>query len=275
MKTNRSLMNGLVACGLVLAMTSALSAQTAIQSPAKVVRIRGHARYSAGAMGWRPLSVGDLIKPGATIQTSDEKGAYVDLVLYGGEASLATGPSPLMMTPADYNPATPPTFLGYHPSAVQNVVRVFANTALGVDKLSSTDTGAGAVTETQLDLKAGHIFASVKKMSAGSKYEVKIPNGVAGIRGTTMELFSEGVIKVGEGAALLAYVNGSGQVTTENVPGGMQFDARTGVLAPLPTIEESYLKDLGRDAAFFAAFGANAIISPDFTVSRPVSQNTP
>jgi len=275
MKKNRSLSNGLIACGLALAMASTLTAQTAIQSAAKVVRIRGSARYSTGSMGWRPLSVGDQIKPGTTIQTSNEKGAYVDLVLDGGEGNLATGPSPTMMTPADFNPATPPTFLGYHPSASQNVIRIFANTALGVDKLSATDTGAGTVTETELDLKVGHIFTSVKKMSAGSKYEVKIPNGVAGIRGTTMELFSEGIIKVGSGAAVLAYVNGSGQVSTENVSGGEQFDARTGTLTSLPARDESYLKDLEKDLGFLAPIGTTAIVTPDYTVSRPVSQNAP
>jgi len=275
MKTNRSLLNGLAACGLALAMTSTLTAQTAIQNAARVVRIRGTARYSTGSMGWRPLSVGDLVKPGTTIQTSNAKGAYVDLVLEGGEGTLAAGPSPMMMTPADFNPSTPPTYVGYHPSSPQNVVRIFANTALGVDKLSATDTGAGTVSETELDLKVGHIFTNVKKMTAGSKYEVKIPNGVAGIRGTTMELFSEGVIKIGAGAAVLAYVNGSGQVATENVSAGEQFDARTGTLTSLPVTDESYLKDMARELSFMTPIGTAAIISPDFTVSRPVSQNTP
>ena len=71
-------------------------------------------------------------------------------------------------------------------AAEQNIVRMWENTLLGVDKLTFTQTGADVVTETQLDLKAGHIFGMVKKMSAASKYEVKIPNGVAGIRGTAV-----------------------------------------------------------------------------------------
>ena len=60
------------------------------------------------------------------------------------------------------------------------------NSALGIDKLTSMDTGSDSVTETQLDLKAGHIMGSVKKLSAASKYEVKIPNGVAGIAARCM-----------------------------------------------------------------------------------------
>ena len=79
------------------------------------------------------------------------------------------------------------------------MVRIWENTLLGIDKLTETQTGADVVTETQLDLKAGHIFGTVKKMSAASKYEVKIPNGVAGIRGTVYDISAEGVVKVSVG----------------------------------------------------------------------------
>jgi len=56
----------------------------------------------------------------------------------------------------------------YQPAAEQNMVRIWENSRLGLDKLTSTETGANVVTETQLDLQAGHIFGSVKKMSAAS-----------------------------------------------------------------------------------------------------------
>lgn len=269
-------MNGMLASAIALAMASTLTAQTATQSAAKVVRIRGSARYSMGTVGWRPLNVGDLVKPGMTIQTSNEKGAYVDLVLDSTEGSWTpTGPRTMNSAPADYNPATPPSFIGYHPSAAQNVIRIFANTALGFDKLGVTETGAGTVTDTELDLKVGHIFANVKKMSAGSKYEVKIPNGVAGIRGTTVELFSEGVIKVGSGSAMMAYVNGGGQVATEGVGAGQEFDSRTGALTTLNSTDMGFLDALARATSFFPGIGEAAIISPDFTVCKTGSQNTP
>jgi hypothetical protein len=90
------------------------------------------------------------------------------------------------------------------------------------------------VTETQLDLKAGHIFGSVKKMSAASKYEVKIPNGVAGVRGTVYDISAEGLIKVLSGSVVLAYVGPDGTVVTQVVGEAQQFDARTGVLSGLP-----------------------------------------
>ena len=96
------------------------------------------------------------------------------------------------------------------------------------------ETGADVVTETQLDLKAGRIFGSVKKMSAASKYEVKIPNGVAGIRGTIFEITAEGIIRVASGSVVLAFVGADGTVTTQEVLTGQEFDARTLKISPLP-----------------------------------------
>ena len=48
MKETRSLLNSLVACGVALAMVSTLAAQTVNQGSAKVVRLKGAARYADG-----------------------------------------------------------------------------------------------------------------------------------------------------------------------------------------------------------------------------------
>jgi hypothetical protein len=71
-------------------------------------------------------------------------------------------------------------------------------------------------------------------MSAASKYEVKIPNGVAGIRGTVFDISAEGVIKILSGSAVLAFVGPNGAVVTQVINGLQQFDIRTGALSPLP-----------------------------------------
>ena len=122
------------------------------------------------------------------------------------------------------------------------MVRMWENTLLGIDKLTETQTGADVVTETQLDLKAGHIFGTVKKMSAASKYEVKIPNGVAGIRGTVYDISAEGVIKVLSGSVVLAYVGPDGSSLTQVIMGLQQFDARTGVLSALPDPDKTAME---------------------------------
>jgi len=228
MKETRSLLNSLVACGIALAMVSTLAAQTASQGSAKVVRLKGAARYAAGPNAGQLLKVGDIIKPGAVIQTAAD--SRVDLVLGDGSAPVARAGAPAE------GPAS------YAPSSEQNVVRLWENTLLSIDKLTETQTGADVVTETQLDLKAGHIFGIVKKTSAASKYEVKIPNGVAGIRGTVYDISAEGLIKVLSGSVVLAYVGPDGTVVTQVVSGAQQFDARTGVLSALPVPGQDDLK---------------------------------
>jgi hypothetical protein len=275
MKTNRSLLNSLIACGIALAMVSSLTAQTAIQGAAKVLRIRGHARYkTVSSPEWQPLRVGDLVKPGTIIQTSKEadgKG-YVDLSLGGESVTLANGPAIMDMAPADYNPAHPPTLLGYKPSAGQDVVRIKDNSAMSIEKLGSTQTGAGAVTDTELDLKTGRIFVSVKKMTAGSKYVVKMPQGVAGIRGTTAEFFAEGIIWLGSGALTAAYMDSNNQAITTDMASNEALDMRTGALTPLTPGQSSDLTLTARDVSAAAGAGTTtAIISPDFTVNHPMT----
>ena len=225
MKETRRLLSSLIACGVALAMVSTLAAQSADQAGAKVVRLKGGARCKIGNAEWQPLKLGDVVRAGTVIQTAG--GSRVDLVLGDASAPVA-------------RPVTS-NMISYQTTAEQNIVRIWENTLLGVDKLTETHTGADVVSETQLDLKAGHITGSVKKMSAASKYEVKLPNGVAGIRGTIYDISVEGLIKVLTGSVVLAYVGPDGSVQTQVIMGLQMFDARTGTLSPLPDTDKTGL----------------------------------
>ena len=133
----------------------------------------------------------------------------------------------------------------YQASVDQNVVRIWENSALGIDKLTSMQTGAETVTETQLDLKAGRVTGNVRKMSAASKYEIKLPNGVAGIRGTLYDIYAEGIVKIFVGSAVAAAVDAkTGNVTTQTVMGGQQYDMRTNQLTPISQSDMSDLASL-------------------------------
>lgn len=230
MKETRSIFHRLLACGVALAMVSTLAAQTVNQGVAKVVRLKGAARYATGSNAGKLLKVGDVIQPGSVIQTAEK--SRVDLVLGEGSTPVAR--------------PVPGDMLSYHPTVEQNVVRMWENTLLGIDKLTTTQTGADEVTDTQLDLKAGHIFGMVKKMSAASKYEVKIPNGVAGIRGTVYDISAEGIVKVLSGSIVLAYVGADGAVLTQVVMGLQEFDAPTNTLKPLPDTDKTSLEKCQR-----------------------------
>src|SRR5512137_1549388 len=143
MKNIQYLLKGLVACGIALAMVSSLAAQTPEQGAAKVVRIKGSARYTAGGNVWQPLKLGAVLKPGAIIQTGLDKGSYVDLVLGDGDAPLPSSPVTRAVGSAD---AVPPNAGGGGGAkADQNVVRLFENTVLGVDKVTKMNTGVDAV----------------------------------------------------------------------------------------------------------------------------------
>src|SRR5882724_12006822 len=186
MKSIQSLFRSLIVCSLAEAMVSSVAAQSAGRSVAKVVRVKGGARYTTGNNVWLPLKVGAVLKPGTVIQTADD-GSLVDLALGDGEAPM-TSPRPVI---AD---ASSRSSRSYAPTSEQNMVRLFENSVLAIDKLTSVETGADMVTETQLDLQRGRLFGNVKKMSGASKYEVKLPNGVAGIRGTIYALNAQGVV---------------------------------------------------------------------------------
>ena len=204
---------------MIIAATAAtLNAQSS-QGYATVSRIHGAARYSTGNNVWQTLHEGDTLKPGAAIQTASE--SWADIVL-GGEGEISA-PTPIVRR-----------FVYSGTQDTQkNVVRLRENTVLGIDKLSSEQTGADTVTDTQLDLRAGRIFFNVKKLSAASKYEIKLPNGVAGIRGTLGELSSSGLL-VYFGSVVMSYYDANGQLVTKVVMAGQQLDCTTGIINNLP-----------------------------------------
>ncbi len=200
-------------------MVGTVAAQ-GMQGTAKVVNIKGSARYmTPDNSNWQPLRVGTVLKEGATIQTAND--SYVDLGVNNEKSSAGFGSS---MTPVSKAET----------KARQDAVRIFDNSVLTISKLSMEQTGADMVTDTQLDLKAGSIFGSVKKLSAGSKYKVKIPNGVAGIRGTIYYITSDGIISVISGSVVVAYMGPNNQPVTQEVMAGQQFNVVTGSIGAIP-----------------------------------------
>lgn len=213
MKVTRSLISSIIVCGIALAMVSTAAAESK-EYVAKVIRIKGGARYSLGNDSYQPLKVGMILRSGAKIQTGMEKGSFVDLIL-GDVAETAVVPKP--------QPAVVGSTISFLPTAAQNTIHLFEGTELCIDRLLSTETGADVVTETQLELKKGHIIGNVKKMSAASKYEVKLPKGVAGIRGTVYEITDDGKIRVAQGSVIVSYLDNN-VVKTVTITAGFEFD---------------------------------------------------
>jgi FecR-like protein len=242
MKRMRPFVVSLLGSAIALAIATPLMAQTADQGMVKVVNIRGSARYMTSDNTWRPLKSGTILRPGSVIQTASD--SYVDVVLNNASATTSS----MSAAPTSGSASTPPPLMNAskpnRPKVEQDAIRIFENTLLGFDKLTVTQTGAERVTETQLDLKHGRIFGTVKKLSATSKYEIKIPNGVAGIRGTIYLISSDGELSVlsslsdlvnstPSGSVVFAYFDASGNVITQVVADGQSFSSRNQQLSPI------------------------------------------
>lgn len=176
-----------LACGMVLASFATTSVEAAV-GKAVVRSVRGTASYTDQGSDWKPLNVGRVLGPGATVRTGAS--SQVDLFLD------ENGP----------------------------IVRLLESTQLGLDKLNLERTGSDVVIETQLDLRQGTIQGVVKKLAAASTYEVKTPNAVAGIRGTRYQISADDKVICTEGSLMVAYTNPvTRRISTHQVNAGQTF----------------------------------------------------
>lgn len=138
---------------MVLAALWLLTAAAEAANPgaAKVKKVVGSASYT-DAKGNGPVREGDILMQGATITTG--AGSYVDLDMgVNGNALRIEADSTLTLNKLDYLPIR----------------------------------GLEPVVNTELEVKKGSAVANVvNKLSKASKYEIKTPAGVAGIRGTVL-----------------------------------------------------------------------------------------
>ena len=256
-----------VMCGTMFALAVAASAQTFKPGVATIVRIQGEARYSLGDGNWHPLVVGKMLGAGAVIQTAHD--AAVDVVL-GKSIEMPQAES----VPDRISFAPDPNvrgMIGFNPRVQQNMIRLTGDTVLAIDKLTVGDTGVDAVSDTELDLKQGRIFANVKKVSAASQYLIKIPNGIAGVRGCVVVIDASGWCAVlkdpmepsdHKSALLVSIVGSNGTPATYQVDEGSQFTPQTGQITPLPPELLSLFQNIVK------ALGTAYVESVSFTYDR-------
>ncbi|HEX9048176.1 MAG TPA: FecR domain-containing protein [Verrucomicrobiae bacterium] len=207
---------GIALSGVLLNAGISAFAQPAKPGYATVVRVKGTASYSLDAGAHKfPLVAGKFLEPGATIYTADD--GVVDVVLGKAIDLPQAAWVPDRISLSVDSPVR--GLVTYQPSAEQNVVRVMASSTLVIDKLTTTSSGADTVSDTELDLKQGTIYASVKKLSPAAQYLVKTPSGIAGVRGTqfSITLNPDGTI---QNVAVYKTLNDDGLVLSVNTPGG-------------------------------------------------------
>jgi len=222
---------------LAIAMGGALlnfgitaSAQPAKPGYATVIRVKGEANYSLddGAHKF-PLIAGKFLEAGASIYTGAD--GMVDVIL-GKAIDLPQATwVPDRVSLAVDSPVR--GLVTYRPSEEQNVVRIMPSSTLVIDKLTTVSSGADTVSDTELDLKKGSLFASVKKLSAAAQYLVKTPTGIAGVRGTqfAISLNDDGSIKnvtvyktIGDDGLVLAVTSPGGATQTYMIESGQVWE---------------------------------------------------
>jgi hypothetical protein len=236
-------------CGLVLAMVASARAESTKPGIATVVRISGEAKYSLGDGKWHPLVAGQILAAGAVLQTGPD--ATVDIVL--GKRIFMPQADPVPNRISEASDPGVRGFVSYKPSAEQNTVRMTGDTILAIDKLTVSDTGLDSVSDTELDLRQGGIYNSVKKISGASQYLIKIPNGIAGVRGTLFYINVNGTCSVipkeGQGgnyqsSVVLSLIGTDGKPITVVVGQGQQFNPQTGKTSPLPPALSNELQNV-------------------------------
>jgi hypothetical protein len=253
-----------VLCGAIFSTAASASAQNGQQGYGTVLRVSGLASYSLGDNDWHPLLAGKTLPVGSVVRTGDN--GVVDVVLGQSVRMPQAAGQPDRISNAGDSPVR--GLIGYEPSVQQNVVRLTPNTTLGIDKLTVTDTGADTVSDTELNLKQGRIFASVKKLSGSSQYLIKLPNGIAGVRGTLFSIGADGSTSVFEsngGGVVLSMVGTDGNPKTFLVSPGQSFDPASGQSSPLSAESIGALK--GVFAALQTSYYQAVNFSYDYTQS--------
>ena len=209
-------------CGFVLMLAGAACAQSAHPAVATVDRIKGEARYSLGDGVWHPLVAGKILTAGAVIQTGHD--ATVDIIL--GKKILMPQATPLPDRVSLATDEKVRDYVSYRPFAEQNAVRMTGDTVLAIDKLTVSDTGVDLISDSELDLRQGGIYNSVKKLSGASQYLIKIPNGIAGVRGTMFYINANGKCIAYKNSVVLSITGPDGKPMTVVVGEGYQFDPK-------------------------------------------------
>ena len=211
----------LAACAVttLLGLAAPARVEAAQNGFVTAVRVDGQVEYNLGDGLWHPLVQGKVLSQGATVRSIGESSA--DLVL-GREIQYTPGmPHP---TQVDAGSSSELGASGKRPGVQQNVVRVLPDSTLSVDKLVISDSGTDTVSDTELNLTQGKIFCKVKKLTEASQYMVKIPKGVAGVRGTTFTISVEGKVVCFESTSNGVTISFKGahgkQVTLVVGPGG-------------------------------------------------------
>jgi hypothetical protein len=249
-----------LACAVALTLSAAVAQAESVA--AKITSVKGSAEYSTDGQNWQPVSSGMTVQPGTILRTA--AGSQVDVLL---SAAKVVGTTEPVMGSLIYFPESG--------SEQANMVRLLESTVVSIDTLTETRTGMQIVSDTQLDLRKGSMFFSVKKLAAGSNFEIKTPKAVAGVRGTLGWCNADGVVRLIRGILVETYRAADGATRTQVIHSRQMFDPATGLLQGIP--DELY-RELMRIAieiirlAGVPVLPSTFILDPNILVTSPVNE---
>ena len=230
---------GRAVLSLAAAVASFVSVTNAQIQPGQVLiqAVHGSATYSSAGQTL-PLKENLVLSRGAVLKTENE--ATVDLVLqYSG-----------------------------------TVLRLLPNSTLRFDKLNKESAGEEIITETSLNLTAGSIVGSQRKLAIPSTFQVNTPNGVATIKGTEYIVRADGAVGVVSGSVQVIYnlPNNGGSIKV-TVPAGSYFDPVTGTVKVGSLASGTDINTVRNNAMVFKFSGATIVVKPVATITPTKGNN--
>jgi hypothetical protein len=178
----------------VLFAAGLVAARAEHQSAQLLIKsFRGQASYCVDGIHWKPLSTDVVLGKGAILQTGGNSTA--DIVLESSGTAI----------------------------------RMVPNTSLEVTRLEKEVAGEEVITWTALDLKAGGVIASQRKLDRLSTFQINTAVGPVAIGGTEYLVQADGTVRCFAGRI---WVNGN-FASAVNVPAGFSFDPVTKGIAPI------------------------------------------
>ena len=166
---------GLLIAAAAAALASAELRADPLPGRIEVRGLTGSASYSmAGSAGVR-LRTGSVIPVGAIIKT--EPRSAVDLSF----------------------------------SHNAGVVRLLQSSTLSVDKFALTDGTPGSAVEVQLYLSEGSMVGFEKTLGPASRFQVKVPQGIADVTAAKYRMSAQGYLVLLEGTAVFVFVPSGGE----------------------------------------------------------------
>lgn len=139
--------------------------------PARVFRLKGIARWRTGGdQPWQEVKVGTRLPLGAVVQTGAKSWADI---------CLGRSPKRMRTVVVEY----PSGRVVGHTTLYDNMIHLWENSLVRFDRFAQvrSDGGTRPADDVRLDLSAGHMFGQVPKLAEGSRYEIRLPEGVARI----------------------------------------------------------------------------------------------